>query len=166
MWQWALLTQNCGQSLCSGPPWLTCRFWQNGSQQLQKKCREQNLPLYIAIINLTKAFDLICKDGLFKALKKIGCLTAQYNGTLSEPFDICSRSAVRSGHARQCARPNPFWDLQRSCLEICLWYIPRNLPFDHIRWQVLQFFSPEEDQCLKSKHSITYSHNHQQLQAT
>ena len=41
--------------------------------QLQEKCREQQMPLYIAFINLTKAFDLVSRDGLFKALRKIGC---------------------------------------------------------------------------------------------
>jgi len=75
-------------------------------RQLQEKCREQHMPLYIAFIDLTKAFDLVSRDGLFKALRKIGCPpkllsliqsfhtnmkgTVQFNGNLSEPFDICS----------------------------------------------------------------------------
>lgn len=42
-------------------------------RQLQEKCREQQMPLYVAFIDLTKAFDLVSRDGLFKALKKIGC---------------------------------------------------------------------------------------------
>ena len=74
--------------------------------QLQEKCREQWMPLYIAFIDLTKAFDLVSRDGLFKALRKIGCPprlhsliesfhsnmkgTVQFNGNLSEPFDMCS----------------------------------------------------------------------------
>ena len=74
--------------------------------QLQKKCREQQMPLYIAFIDLTKAFDHVSRDGLFKAPHKIGCpprlhsliesfhsnmkSTVQFNGNLSEPFDICS----------------------------------------------------------------------------
>ena len=80
-------------------------------RQLQEKCREQNLPLYVAFIDLTKAFDLVSRDGLFKALEKIGCPpklhsliksfhsnmkgTVQFNGKLSEPFDI--RSGVKQG---------------------------------------------------------------------
>ena len=32
------------------------------------------MPLYIAFIDLTKAFDLVSRDGLFKVLPKIGCL--------------------------------------------------------------------------------------------
>ena len=41
-------------------------------RQLQEKCREQHMPLYIALIDLTKAFDLVSRDGLFKVLPKIG----------------------------------------------------------------------------------------------
>ena len=42
-------------------------------RQLQEKCREQHMPLYLAFIDLTKAFDLVSRDGLFKVLPKIGC---------------------------------------------------------------------------------------------
>ena len=42
-------------------------------RQLQEKCREQRKPLYVAFIDLTKAFNLVSKDGLFKILAKIGC---------------------------------------------------------------------------------------------
>ncbi|XP_047485900.1 uncharacterized protein LOC125036983 [Penaeus chinensis] len=42
-------------------------------RQLQEKCIEQKQPLYLAFIDLTKAFDLVNRDGLFKALEKIGC---------------------------------------------------------------------------------------------
>ena len=43
------------------------------NRQLQEKCREQQKPLYIAFIDLTKAFDLVSRDGLFKILPTIGC---------------------------------------------------------------------------------------------
>ncbi|XP_018026545.1 uncharacterized protein LOC108681971 [Hyalella azteca] len=42
-------------------------------RQLQEKCREQRRPLYIAFIDLTKAFDLVSRRGLFLLLRKIGC---------------------------------------------------------------------------------------------
>ena len=42
-------------------------------RQLQEKCREQGKPLYVAFIDLTKAFHLVSRDGLFKILAKIGC---------------------------------------------------------------------------------------------
>ena len=34
-------------------------------RQLQEKCREQQMPLYIAFIDLTKAFDHVSRKGLF-----------------------------------------------------------------------------------------------------
>ena len=80
-------------------------------RQLPEKCREQQIPLYIAFTDLTKAFDLVSRDGLFKVLPKIGCPpkllsmiesfhtdtkgTVQFNGTLSESFEI--RSGVKQG---------------------------------------------------------------------
>ena len=80
-------------------------------RQLQEKCREKQRPLYIAFIDLTKAFDVDSRDGLFKALPKIGCqpilrsmvrsfhdnkqATIQYDGSLSEPFEI--KSGVKQG---------------------------------------------------------------------
>ena len=42
-------------------------------RQLQEKCREQGMPLYVAFIDLTKAFDLVSRKGLFRLLEKIGC---------------------------------------------------------------------------------------------
>ncbi|GAA6101903.1 uncharacterized protein LOC116952123 [Tachysurus ichikawai] len=39
-------------------------------RQLQEKCREQQMPLYIAFIDLTKAFDLVSRSGLFRLLEK------------------------------------------------------------------------------------------------
>ena len=41
--------------------------------QLQEKCREQQVLLYIIFIDLTKAFDLVSRSGLFQLLEKIGC---------------------------------------------------------------------------------------------
>lgn len=40
---------------------------------LQEKCREQQQPLFLASVNLTKAFDLVSRSGLFQILQKIGC---------------------------------------------------------------------------------------------
>ena len=80
-------------------------------RQLQEKCREQHMPVYIAFIDLTKAFDLVSRDGLFKVLQKIGCPpklqsliesfhtdtkgTVQFDGSSSEPFEI--RNGVKQG---------------------------------------------------------------------
>ncbi|KAI8513321.1 hypothetical protein Bbelb_099600 [Branchiostoma belcheri] len=75
-------------------------------RQLQEKCREQQKPLYIAFIDLTKAFDLVSRKGLFQLLKKIGCPpqllsiiisfhedmkgVVSYDGETSQPFEIRS----------------------------------------------------------------------------
>ena len=68
------------------------------------------MPSYIAFIDLTNAFDLVSRDGLFKVLPKIGCSpklhsmiesfhtdtkgTLQINGRFSETFEI---SGVKQG---------------------------------------------------------------------
>ena len=73
-------------------------------RHLREKCRDQQMPLYIAFIDLTKAFDLVSRDGLFKVLPKIGCPpkqqimieyfhtdtkgTVQFNGSSLEPLEI------------------------------------------------------------------------------
>ena len=75
-------------------------------RQLQEKCREQQKPLYLAFVDLTKAFDYVSRDGLFKILRKIGCPpkllsilvsfhdnmhgTVCYEGASSERFPITS----------------------------------------------------------------------------
>ena len=40
---------------------------------LQKKCREQHRDLFIAFIDLTKTFDTVKRDLLWKVLGKVGC---------------------------------------------------------------------------------------------
>ena len=42
-------------------------------KQIKEKCQEQRQPLYIAFVDLTKAFDLVSRSGLFALLEKIGC---------------------------------------------------------------------------------------------
>src|SRR6201996_3765554 len=80
-------------------------------RQLQEKCREQRQLLFVAFIDLTKAFDLVSRDGLFKILTKIGCPpillsiiksfhddmkgVVAFDGSTSEAFDI--RSGVKQG---------------------------------------------------------------------
>ena len=41
--------------------------------QIQEKCREQNMGLYAAFVDLTKAFDTVSRDGLWKILARLGC---------------------------------------------------------------------------------------------
>ena len=75
-------------------------------RQIQEKSREQNMPLYMVFIDLTKAFDLVSRSGLFKILELIGCPpklllfvknfhdnmkgVVEFDGSTSEPFNITS----------------------------------------------------------------------------
>ena len=42
-------------------------------RQLQEKCREQQKPLCVAFVDLTKAFDIVSREGLYDVLKNAGC---------------------------------------------------------------------------------------------
>ena len=41
--------------------------------QLQEKSREQNVDLYMTVVDLTKAFDTVSRDGLWKIIAKFCC---------------------------------------------------------------------------------------------
>ena len=41
--------------------------------QIQEKCREQTMGLYAAFVDLTKAFDTVSRDGLWKILARLVC---------------------------------------------------------------------------------------------
>ena len=43
------------------------------AKQLQEKCIEQRMPLYQVFVDLTKAFDTVNRDALWKVLGKCGC---------------------------------------------------------------------------------------------
>ena len=43
------------------------------ARQVQEKCREQSLDLYMVFVDLTKAFDSVSREGLWKLLLKAGC---------------------------------------------------------------------------------------------
>ena len=80
-------------------------------RHLQEKCREQNQPLYMLFVDLTKAFDLVSRKGLFDLLRKVGCPPkllsmlesfhadmkgkVRYDGTSSDSFPI--NSGVKQG---------------------------------------------------------------------
>ena len=40
------------------------------ARQLQEKCQEQNVYLYMTFVDLTKAFDTVSRDGLWKIMAK------------------------------------------------------------------------------------------------
>ena len=62
--------------------------------QLQEKCQEQNRQLYMATVNITKAFDAISQEGLWKIMAKCGfpsifimMVRQFYNGSLLKYSD-------------------------------------------------------------------------------
>ena len=73
-------------------------------RQIRKNCREQNLGVYVSFVDLSKAFDAVSRDGLWKILARLGCpqkfLTilrqlhegqqrqVKHNGSLSGSFPI------------------------------------------------------------------------------
>ncbi|XP_063590147.1 uncharacterized protein LOC134767028 [Penaeus indicus] len=80
-------------------------------RQIQEKCREQNRPLHMAFVDLTKAFDMVSREGMFAVLQKLGCpptllklirslhddmqATISFEGAMSEHFGV--RSGVKQG---------------------------------------------------------------------
>ena len=74
------------------------------ARQLQEKCQEQNVDLYMTFVDLTEAFDTVSRDGLWKIMAKLGCpprfiavvrqfhdgmqARVQNDGEFSEPFEV------------------------------------------------------------------------------
>ena len=74
------------------------------ARQLQEKCQEQNVDLYMTFVDLTKAFDTVSRDGFWKIMAKFGCppryiatvrqfhdgmqTCVQNDGEYSEPFPV------------------------------------------------------------------------------
>ena len=74
------------------------------ARQLQEKCREQQSCLYSTYVDLTKAFDTVSRDGLWRIMAKFGCpprfisMVRQFhvgmqarvrdNGAVSESFTV------------------------------------------------------------------------------
>ena len=74
------------------------------ARQLQEKCEEQNVNLYMTFVDFTKAFDTVSCEGLWKIMAKVGCpvkfiamvwqfhygmlATVQDNDEFSDPFPV------------------------------------------------------------------------------
>ena len=74
------------------------------ARQLQEKCQEQNIDLYSTYVDLTKAFDTVSREGIWKIMAKYGhprkfiaivrqlhdgmLARVQENGETSEPFPV------------------------------------------------------------------------------
>ena len=74
------------------------------TRQLQEKCQKQNEDLYMTFVDLTKAFDTVSREGLWKIMAKFGCpakfiarvqqfhggmlARVQNDGEFSDPFPV------------------------------------------------------------------------------
>ena len=74
------------------------------ARQLQEKCQEQNVDLYSTYVDLTKAFDTVSREGLWRIMVRYGCprkfiaivrqlhdgmlARVQDNGETSDPFHV------------------------------------------------------------------------------
>ena len=80
-------------------------------RHIQEKCTEQRQPLHTAFVDLTKAFDMVSRHGLFAVLQKLGCpptllsltrslhynmsAVVSFDGSMSDNFPI--RCGVKQG---------------------------------------------------------------------
>ena len=74
------------------------------ARQLQEKCQEQNMDLYMTFVDLIKVFDTVNRESLWKIMAKFGCPTkfiamvrqfhdgmlarVQNDGEFSDPFPV------------------------------------------------------------------------------
>ena len=56
------------------------------ARQLQEKCQEQNIDLYSTYIDLTKAFETVSRDGLWKIMAKYKC-PGKFNNSVRQFHD-------------------------------------------------------------------------------
>ena len=91
-------------------------------RQLQEKTREQGKRLYLAFIDLTKAFDLVSRKGLFLSsslwlfpnMKACGA-SCPLMGLLQT---LSRREQSETG---LCLSPDTLWNLLLVPLVLCLW---------------------------------------------
>ena len=65
--------QNLPEAQCGFRPGRSTVDMIFALRQLQEKCIEQNKPLYSVFIDLTKAFDTVNREALWKVLERLGC---------------------------------------------------------------------------------------------
>ena len=74
------------------------------ARQVQETCQEQNVDLYMTFVDLTKTFDTVSREGLWKIMAKFGCSAKfiamvrqfhdgmlariQNDGEFSDPFPV------------------------------------------------------------------------------
>ena len=76
-------------------------------RQLQEKCREKNRGLYITFLDLTKAFDTVNRDGLWKIMsqKFINMVRLFHEGMearVKDNGDLCEPFPITNGVTQGC----------------------------------------------------------------
>ena len=103
-------------------------------RQIQEKRRQQNIGLYAAFVDLTKAFDTVRRDGLWKIRARFGCppkfLTflrqlhegqqgqVKHNGSLSGSFPVSNgvkQECVLAPHFSPSSSASCFVMQKRTC---------------------------------------------------
>lgn len=127
---------SCGACVPRGTVWFSERKIYTidmifSLRQLQEKCKEQRQPLFLAFIDLTKAFDLVSRKGLFTLLQRIGCSPKllrmiisfhkdmQGTSCLLWRFNIRSFSYQKRCETGMCPRTNTFWHLFLPAFGTC-----------------------------------------------
>ena len=96
------------------------------ARQFQEKCQEQNVDLYMTFVDLTKAFDTVSREGLWKIMAKFGCpakfiamvrqfhdgmlARVQNDGEFSDPFPVTN--GVKQG----CALASTLFSMMYSTM--------------------------------------------------
>ena len=101
-------------------PETQCGFRSNRStidmvfslRQIQEKCTEQNMEMYVVFIDFTKAFDTVSRDGLWCVLRRFGCTTKVINliralhdgmeAKVVQGKDVSKRFTVTNGVKQGC----------------------------------------------------------------
>ena len=98
------------------------------ARQLQEKCQEQNVYLYMTFVDLTKAFDTVSREGLWTIMAKFGCpakfiamvrqfhdgmlARVQNDSEFSDPFP------VKNGSKQGCVLASTLFSMMFSAMLI------------------------------------------------
>ena len=96
------------------------------ARQLQEKCQEQNQAFYSTFVDLTKAFDTVSREGLWKIMAKFGCppkfiaIVRQFHeGMMARVLDngdISNDFAVTNGVKQGCVLAPTLFSMMFSAM--------------------------------------------------